>query len=333
MANQSDVFVGIDDRIRFMSAVLAATHYPAKVQKRHPHGTHSHARSTSKHLSAFSTHPAVLTLQNLLDQGAPLEAMFTFGLCLSFPSLELEIERLPAWVPPRWIMDLRHFRDVTNIQRLWREEDKLWQASLEEAQKVFAGVRFKEFLKPFVGEISDQLVFMPNIAYPSDHEIGIRLGTKLICLGPPRLAWGDNPPWPFDEDAAHIYRAALTQYGRMLLIQYLRTNADRLAEATKTPLPVSDQFSAMHPTWEDQFAALFVAGAVAIFLEDHMSAAEAKAYVLMERKAQGMTILPGTVSVLRRYLNERAAGRYNNLLDFLTIFPKHLRVAQKIATL
>ena len=38
-------------------------------------------------------------MQSLLNQGAPLEAMFTFAVQLSWPSLE--IAELPRWVPPR----------------------------------------------------------------------------------------------------------------------------------------------------------------------------------------------------------------------------------------
>ena len=46
-----------------------------------------------------------------------------------------------------------------------------------------------------------------------------------------------------------------------------------------------------------------------------------------------MTILPGVVSVLRRYLEGHAEGRYPELVDYLPNFPKHLRVAKSITTL
>jgi hypothetical protein len=46
-----------------------------------------------------------------------------------------------------------------------------------------------------------------------------------------------------------------------------------------------------------------------------------------------MTILPGTISVLHRYLRERDAGRYDTLLDFLPVFPKQLRVAKRLVSL
>lgn len=333
MTNQPDVVVRLDDRIRLMSAVLAATNWPEKSQAQQPHGTHAHARATRKYLADFTKHEAVQNMQNLLDQGAPLEAMFTFALCLTWPGLELAIDRLPGWVPPLWVVQLRHFYQKTNLADWWEREDAVWQKSLEESRRMFKNVTFKPFLKPFLGDIYDDLVFIPSISYPTDQEIGIRLGRELLCVVPPRLAWGDSPPWPFDEDPTHVYRAALTQYGRLLLMGYLRAHAGKLTAAMKSPLPVGDQFSAMHPTWEEQFTALFVAAAVAIYLEDHVSKAEAKAYVLMARKAQGLAILPGTVSVLRRYMTEREAGRYRSLLDFLPVFPKQLRVAKKITTL
>jgi hypothetical protein len=333
MTEQPDVVVRLDDRIRLMSAVLAATNWPDKAQERQPHGTHAHSRATRKYLAEFTSHEAVQNMQNLLDQRAPLEAMFTFVLCLTWPGLELTIDKLPAWVPPLWIVQLRNFYHKTNLAEWWQKEDTIWQKSLDESRKMFKGVAFKPFLEQFLGDVHDDLVFIPNISYPTDQEVGIRLGRELICITPPRLAWGDSPPWPFDEDPTHVYRAALSQYGRMLLMGYLRANAGKLPNVTKSPLPVGDQFSAMHPTWEEQFTALFVSAAVAIYLEDHVSKSEAKAYVLMARKAQGLSILPGTVSVLRRYLEERSAGRYQSLIDFLPVFPKQLRVAKKIMTL
>ncbi|MAS36530.1 MAG: hypothetical protein CL610_21175 [Anaerolineaceae bacterium] len=333
MSNQSDVIVKIDDRLRLMSAVLAATNWPDQAQKRQPHGTHAHARATRKFLHEHTQHPAVQSLQKLLDSGAPLEALFTFALCLGWPGLELQIDILPDWVPPRWIMELRDFYRVTNLADWWQDEDAAWQKSLHESRLMLQNTAFKSFLRPFIGEVHEDLVFVPNISYPTDREIGLRIGHELLCITAPRLAWGDSPPWPFDEDPAHVYRAALSQFGRLLIVGYLRRHADAMATITQNPIPVSEEFGTQYTTWEEQFAALWVAAAVAIYLEDYVSQAEAKAYVLMARKAQGMTILPGTISVLRRYINEREAGRYQDLLDFLPIFPKQLRIAKRIMTL
>jgi hypothetical protein len=333
MTKPSDVIVRIDDRLRLMSALLAATTWPEQSQKRQPHGTHAHARATRKFLAEHTRHPAVQSLQGLLDQGAPLEAMFTFALCLSWPGLELQIDVLPGWVPPRWIIEMRDFYRVSGLVEWWQREDTAWERSLQESRRIFEGIAFKPFLEPFVGPVTEDLVFVPNISYPTEQEIGIRFGSELLCVTAPRLAWGDSPPWPFDEDPAHVYRAAIAQFGRLLIIAFLRRHAQRLAEAFKNPIPVGDSFAALYPTWEEQFTALWAAAAVAIYLEDHVSQAEARAYVLMARKAQGMTILPGAISVLRRYLSEHENGRYQDLVDFLPIFPKQLRVAKRIVTL
>jgi hypothetical protein len=331
MTDQPEVSVKLDDRIRLMSALLAATDFPEKAQERKPHGTHAHARATSKYLSDFKQHEAVQMLQNLLDQSAPLEAMFTLIMHLKWP--ELDANPLPRWVPPRWPTAIREFYMQAQLEKWWRKEAVVWDKSAEESTRMFANVSFKGFLKPFVGDIEDRFTFIPNVSYPTDSEIGIRMGRELICIAPPRLAWGDSPPWPFDEDPMHIYRAALSQFGRLLMVTYLRGNAERVAEAAQNELPVSDQFKAMYPAWEEQFTNLFVSGAVVMYLEDHVSQAEANAFVLMEKKARGMDILPGVVSVLRRYEQELEAGRYKDLLDFLPVFPRQLRVAKRIVNL
>jgi hypothetical protein len=328
MMTTSDITVKLDDRVRLLSAVLAASRYPEQAQQRRPHGTHAHARATRKLLAPLQDHAAVQMTQTLLDQGAPLEALFTLVMAAHFP--DMKVERPPRWLPNGWSDAMADFYTRANLAQWWREEDDAWQKPREDAARILEKAVFKPFLKPFVGEVTENFVFIPNISYPTDHEMGLRLVRDLVALIPPRLAWGDSPPWPYHEDPTHVYRAALAQYGYMLMMTYLRAHAAQVAEAAQTPLPVSDQFGL---TWQEQFTSLFVAGAVAIYLEDHVSKAEADAYMLMERKVRGMTILPGVVSVLRRYLSELEAKRYQNLIDFLPVFPKQLRVAKKIVTL
>lgn len=333
MSDQSDVTVKLDDRVRLMSAVLAATSYPEDTQKVKPHGTHAHARAALKYLKDFSDHPAVKSTQGLLDQNTPLEALFTLVLMMSeIP--ELQIKTAPSWMPAGYDAQLRDFYKTTKLADFWKSEKTAWDRTLREAQGVFNDVSFKDFLAQFLPPVEENLVFMPNISYPAAYDLGIRVGNELICIAPPPLAWGDSPPWPYDEPTmlTHSYQVALTVFGRALLINYLRSNTEQLAEISKDELPVADQFKAQHPTWEDQFAALFSMAAVAMYFESHVSEMDYKSYVLMQKKAYGMALLPGTVSVMRRYLKE-VGGKYTNLIEFLPVFPKQLRVAQKIVTL
>lgn len=327
------ITVRLDDRIRLLSAVLAATHFPEQSQRLKPHGTHAHSRATRKHLQDHTRHPAVVSTQALLDQGTPLEALFTCVLHYEWPSMQPSLA-LPVWVPPGWGEQLRDFYQQTALSTWWENEAFVWDKAAREAQKVFAGVDYKTFFLPFLGEIPESLVFVPNISFPTDREVGMNFKGELICIAPPPLAWGDSPPWPYDEPTMvmHSYKVSIMQYVRLKLLPYLRLHADKVAEAAKNELPVNDQFRAQFPAWEDQFTELFVSALVAIYLEDFVSEAEYKAFVLMERKVRGMNILPGTVSVLRRFLQERD-NKFSSLIDFLPVFPKHLRVAKRIVTL
>lgn len=331
MSDQGDVVVKLDDRVRLMSALLAATSYPASSQKLKPHGTHPHARATRKYVQAHSGHAAVEATQGLLDQGTPLAALFALTMLMSWP--ELEIAALPAWAPSRYNKLLLSFYTDADLAGLWRAEDEQWQKALNQSQDVFRNVSFRPFFEPFVEKVEEGLVFIPNISYPTDKDIGFKLGNQLIAICPPPLAWGDSPPWPYNEATmvTQSLRAAIMVYGRELIIPYLREHIDQLAEVMETELPVTDQFRAQYPAWDDQFVALFLSAAVAMYLEDHVDEKEFQSYMLMEKKARGMSILPGTVSVLRRYLQEKdSSSKYSNLIEFLPIFPKQLRVAQKI---
>lgn len=325
------VHVHIDDRIRLLSAVLAATNWPAEEQARKPHGTHAHARGTRKVVAEYTHHPAVHAMQVLLSKGAPLEAMYTYVMRLSWP--DLETDETPRWVPPRWNEQLRHFYEVCRLADWWEEEAQHWHEAKTAAETVLQPLNLHDFLEAFIGPVAETFVFAPNISYPTDTEIGLRVGTALYCVAPPRIAWGDNPPWPFDEDPAHVVRATLTEYGRLLVLAYLRQHPDVVARVAEQPLPVTTEYTARYPTFGEQFAGLFVVGAVGLFLEEAISTQEAKAYILMQTKAAGLTILPGMVSVLRRYLEGRAAGRWRELAEYLPHFPKQLRVAKTITTL
>lgn len=319
--------VRIDNRVRLMSAVLAATKWPSSEQPR----PHQHARTTTKRVAEFTHHPAVTGAQVLLDQGAPLEALFTYALKLSWP--DLEDQHVPRWVPPKWNQHLKNYFTATNLETLWGEADSEWQKARQETDDILEKADFYGFLEPFVGQVVEQLIFVPNISYPVSRSIGVRIGGELVAIGPPRPAWGDNPPWPFNEDPAHIYSTALSEYARLLMLSYLRQHAEEVAPIAQKPLPIGDQFRAAYPNWGDQFTELFALGAVALFLEQSVAPHEAKAYVLLQHKMKGLNVLPGVVSVLRRYMSDYANNKYETFIKYLPNFPGHLRVAKTITTL
>ena len=334
MSQQSVVSVIVDDRIRLLSAALAGTSFPQVSQDRKRYHAHAHARSTMKYLAdqGMQQHAAIQTLQQLLDTGSSLESLFSYMLQLEWPGLKAQAP--VRGIPDVWHSQLWDFYQDAGLAAHWASAQSAWDNAAYQSRRVFSEIHFKAFMQPFVGEIPEELVFMPNICYPADQEIGLRVGSQLIAIVPPPQAWGDSPPWPYDDDSmlTYSYRSALSQYASLALHRYLQQHSEEVAEATRKDLPISEHLKAQHPTWQDQFVALFMSAAIAMYLEDYVSETDAKSYILMEKKVRGMTILPGTISVLRRYQQEYG-NRYHRLVDFLPVFPAQLRVAKKIVTM
>jgi hypothetical protein len=329
--DKRQVIIRIDDRVRLMSAVLAATNYPDKSQERKKHGTHLHARGTRKLVAEHNHHPAVHAMQYLLDQDIPLASMYSYVLRLTWPGLAAD--EMPRWVPPRWNEHLKHFYELTKLSKWWTDEAAQWEPPMRHLREIFGKVDLYSFLEPFFGPVVETLVFMPNISYPSDQNIGLRIGGELIAIIPPPIAWGDSPPWPYKDDEALAYRAALTEYISILMSAFMSQNAELIKSLAERPLPMEDKFVAKHPTWQDQFTALFKAAVIALFLEDSVSTLEAKSFMQYMQKVEHLTAMPGIITIFRRYLDEYKAGRYPSFADYLPSFQKHLRVVKTIAAL
>lgn len=329
--DKRNVVVRVDSRTRLMSAVLAATNYPDKAQERQKHGIPLHARGTRKLIAEYTHHPAVGALQVLLNQNVPLTSIFSYALRLSWPGLE--IDDTPRWVPPRWNEHLRHFYEVTKLGAWWADENENWQTPVRHLNDIFSKVDFYTFLQPFFGIVPETFVFIPNISYPTDQNLRLRVGAELIALIPPRKAWGDSAPWPYDNDPVYMYQETLKAYEELLLGAYLRQYASTVATLSEKPLPVADKFIALHPTWPEQLIGLFTSASTAMFLEEVVDAREAKAFIQMQQKVDGITILSGVISILKRYVEEQKAGRYANFAEYLPNFARHLRVVKTISAL
>lgn len=325
------VIVRVDDRVRLLSAVLAATDYPEKSQARKRHGTHAHARGTRRLVADFSSHPAVHALQVLLDQRIPLASSFSYVLRLTWPGLESD-DDMPRWVPPRWNEHLRHFYEVVGLERWWAHESMQWDTPVRHLREAFANVDLHTFLAPFVGRVVETLWLTPNICYPTDETIGLRVGSDLITVMPPPVAWGDSPPWPYKDDPALAYRRALTEFGGLLMNAYLRQHEDVVRELAEKPLPVDEGYAAAHHGWYDQFMGIFKAALVTLFFEDAGSSLEARSFTQYMQKVEQLPMLPGVVGVFRRYLEEYNAGNYPSFADYLPHLPKHLKLARTFST-
>ena len=329
--SKRNVLIRIDNRTRLMSAALAATSYPDKSQERQKHGTPLHARGTRKLVGEYSHHPAVQDLQFLLDKQVPLAAIFGYAVRLSWP--DLTGDETPRWVPPRWNEHLKHFYDVTKLAQWWTEEDEVWQTAVHHLTELFDKIDLYGFLGQFFSGPPESLVFIPNISYPTDANIGFRVGAEVCALVPPRKAWGDSAPWPYDNDPGYVYQEALRTYEEQLLAATMHQYAATVTTLSEKPLPVSEKFAARHTTWPAQLTALFTAASIALFLEQAVDAREAKAFIQMQQRTEDIPILPGVIGILKRYLDEHKTGKYENFAEYLPNFAKNMRIVKTFATL
>jgi len=320
-----DVLIEVDDRARLIGALLAATRYPDLAQARKKHGVHAHARATRKRLTPFHDHPAVQAADALLAQGMPVESLFALAFTLNPATLRPAVPL--AGLPPALANGLPDFAQQADLAAWWQDEAEPWDRAVSEAERALAGAQIGPFLDGFFGPTTARLVVMPNIGYPEDAEIALAAEGALIAVIPPRPAWGDSPPWPFDEDPAYLLRAALVSYSRLRLSGPLLANADLIAEVMVEPLPVSEAFRALYPAWQDQFAQVLSGALAAIYLDEQVSPQEASAYLLMEKRLRGLDVLPAAVSVLRTYRGQKGAGSPLALERFLPRFPVLLRQA------
>ncbi len=269
-------------------------------------------------------------MQVLLTQGIPLASIMNYALRLALPTFQIDDEP-PRWVPPRWNEHLAKFYEVAGLAKWWVDEDGAWEPPLRHLREAFANIDLYAFFKPYLGTVVEQFVFMPNITYPSDQTLSLRLGGQLVVIMPPPMAWGDSPPWPYKDDPALAYRAAIGEYGGMILDHYLRQHEAEVTPLTDKPLPLEEKFLNAHGGWRDQFIAMFRAATTAMFLEDSVSALEARSYVQQMGKVEGFTSLPAVVTLMRRYQDE--IRKYpEGFVEFLPVFLKQLKVARTIGT-
>lgn len=323
----SDVQVRIDDRVRLMGALLAASRYPDLAQARKKHAVHAYARATRKRVASLAGHPAVHNVNALLEEEFSLDLLFATTMVLDPVTLQLSPKAAAARPDGSMADDWLDFAQQAGLQDWWREEAEAWERSMEEAGRVLAGAALAPFLSLTFGPIKMPLAFMPNISYPADVELALPSVGAMMAVVPPRPAWGDSPPWPFDEDPAHLLRGAIVAFTNLLLWEVLGNQTLEFTSLIDDRLPVSHAFRTLYPYEMEQYVQVFGAGLVAIYLEDHISPQEAKAYLLMEKRMRGLDLLPAVVQVLREYHSRPKAGTPGAVKTLLLTFAPKVREA------
>ncbi len=326
----STITVRVDDRVRMLSTLLALTTWPEQEQAFHPHGVHAHARALRDALTHTEEHEAVLTMQEMLETGLPLDTIFSYVNVLSWPGIRARAGELPTWAPEDWSVQMRNFMHANRVTDIWAHDKDAWAEAEQQAERALTQGDPLGLLSRIFGQQADSLIFQPNLSYPTEQTIGFRSEKTLVAVCPPPVAWGTNPPWPYDDNPADAYRDAFSTYARILLGEMLEAYPEAKDLIHKNRLPVPNTFLARHPDEIDQFSTLLVSGLTALALEEVYGEAEAKAYMVMAHKAHGFQVLPAVIDVLRHYLLEHEAGRLTVFADYLHSFFNSLRIAERL---
>ncbi len=277
--------VAIDERMRLVTAVLAASDWPDEEQKQQPHAVHSHAKQLRQFVQPFRSHPAVNGVNEALLNGVELEELFSAALRSTWPDFAPTTELPHLLKINEWVHSLADFARETSIMTLfWPKHTAVWQEALSDLKKILAGDRLLSILGQLHdGEIETAVTLMPNLVYPALTPVVATTDDALLLLLPPPKAVGESPPWPYDEGPGWVVATVCRQ-----LIPYLLVT--ELAQMNRR-----EQHLALHT-------------AAAFCLDQLMDESEAQAYLLRSKKAHDMLELPALFAKLQAEI-ESGNGR------------------------
>lgn len=282
--------VKIDERVRLVTAVLAASQWPDEEQQKLTHAVHPHAKQVRQFAQRYRHHQAVQGVNEALINGVTLEELFSTAVRCSWPTFE-PTELLPNLLKiERWARSLSNFEhdsDITN--QFWPQHTDHWQTAVDALNRIFQHSPVLDVFQQITRTpISADIIIMPNIVYPALTPVFASNQNQLYLLLPPPKAVGESPPWPYDEDAAYVVATVCQELSVRLL-------ATQLAQFEQ-------------PQWE-----LFRHAATAHCLQAHFDEFEAQAYLLRTKKEQKLPTLPAITEQLGRYM----AG---DLAEFADLF-------------
>jgi hypothetical protein len=194
----STLTISIDERLRLVTAVLAASDWPEEEQKQLPHAVHSQAKQVRQFVQPFRTHPAVKGINEALLNGVELEELFSAALRSTWPDFTPTSELPHLLKINEWVQSLADFTSETSIMTLfWAKHTAVWQNAQSALEKIFTGDRLLTSLAQLRdGEIETAVTLMPNLVYPALTPGLATADDALTLLLPPPKAVCESPPWP-----------------------------------------------------------------------------------------------------------------------------------------
>lgn len=278
----SNIQVTLDERIRLVTAVLAASDWPEIEQRDRPHAVHTHSKQTMQHVSSFKGHAAVRFVNDALRVGTPLNTLLDIIVRCEPPAYTPK-QSLPALDgAAEWATAAAGFAIESKIGAFWEEHNEVWQTAVSECKTIFAESTLPRLMAQLTGE-QRTVQLMPSLVFPMLDPAVAKVNKTTTILLPPLKAWGESPPWPYKEDPLWVAVGA----AKGLL-------ADALAPLT-TSLTVEQR-------------ATLVQAAVALSLGQLFDEFERQAYVVRIKKEESLPALPTITSKLRDWLDAGAVG-------------------------
>lgn len=277
--------VKIDDRVRLLTAVLAASEWPDEEQNQLTHAVHPHAKQTRHFVQKYKYHQAVRGVNEALLNGVTLEELFSTAVRCAWPTFEPS-EPLPHLLKiERWARSLADFEHDTEIAvTFWPKHEDMWQEALAALAEIFQDGQVAVFLGRLTKTpVIQEIILMPNLVYPALTPVLASSEDAFYLLLPPPKAVGESPPWSYSEDAPYVVATVCQELA-------VRLMADHLALLERSQ-------------WE-----LFRHAATTLCLEAQCDEFEGEAYLLRAKKEQNLAQLPAVVAQLRRYLAGEVAG-------------------------
>ncbi len=269
--------VKVDDRARLVTAVLAASDWPAIEQVQRPHAVHIHAKQTRQFVAPFRGHPAVTGINQAWLNGVELDEMFSAALRCQWPDFA-PIEPLPRVLQiDGWVASLADFAAVSDIATtFWPEHKAVWDTAVTELNDIFQDNRLLQFLSQMRGQpIEQDIIIMPNLVYPALSPVLATAQNKLTLLLPPPKAVGESPPWPYSEGVGWVTAVTCRQLAAYLLADKLANELDR------------------------EQRHLLIHAITTLCLEQTLDEFAGQAYLLRTSKEQNLPELPALVEKLR----------------------------------
>jgi len=185
--SNSQIEIVIDDKLRLVTAVLAAGDWPDIEQVQLTHAVDPHAKQTRQFLDGYEAQPAVIWVNQVVERGESLDDVFTAV------SQNVQQEAF------------NNFKTTTSIEAFWQEHAAAWNGAKNNLADIFKDSHLPNFLNQISDDpITQTIRIMPNLVYPALSPVLVSGFDAMTLLPPLPKAVGESPPWPYGEDPGWV---------------------------------------------------------------------------------------------------------------------------------